>query len=69
MSGLCQPIVAAINGPAVGVGVTLIPHCDIAYATKSAYFMTPFARIGVRQEIRFLFDPNKTTARSLCPSL
>src|SRR5262249_14117554 len=41
-----KPIVAAINGPAVGVGVTLIPHCDIAYASKHASFMTPFARIG-----------------------
>ncbi len=39
-----------MNGPAIGIGATLIPHCDAAYCSTSAYFWTPFARIAVVPE-------------------
>lgn len=43
-------IVAAVNGPAVGIGVTLLPHCDVVFASTTATFWTPFARIAVVPE-------------------
>ena len=34
----------------VGIGATMIPHCDFAYASSTAYFWTPFTRIAVVPE-------------------
>lgn len=45
-----KPIIAAVNGPAVGIGVTLLPHCDIVYAVNDSDFWTPFMRIAVVPE-------------------
>uniref|UniRef100_A0A7S4CVF7 Enoyl-CoA hydratase n=1 Tax=Eutreptiella gymnastica TaxID=73025 RepID=A0A7S4CVF7_9EUGL len=45
-----KPLVAAVNGLAVGLGVTLLPHCDFAYASARATFFTPFARVGLAPE-------------------
>ena len=42
-----KPIVAAVNGPAVGVGVTMLLHCDLVYAADSTRFQLPFANIGI----------------------
>jgi len=50
MARFPKPIVAAISGPAIGVGVTLIPHCDFAYATDKTYFWSPFSRIALLPE-------------------
>jgi enoyl-CoA hydratase/carnithine racemase len=44
------PIVAAVNGPAVGVGVTLLFHCDFVYAGPEAVFTTPFVDLGLVPE-------------------
>ena len=34
-------LVAAVNGPAVGVGATLLPHCDLVYMADTAFLSTP----------------------------
>jgi 2-(1,2-epoxy-1,2-dihydrophenyl)acetyl-CoA isomerase len=47
MRGLGKPIVAAVNGPAAGAGMSLALACDIAIAAKSATFLQAFARIGL----------------------
>ncbi|OWZ11753.1 Enoyl-CoA hydratase/isomerase [Phytophthora megakarya] len=43
-------LVAAVNGPAIGIGVTLLMHCDMVFSADSATFWTPFLRIGVVPE-------------------
>lgn len=58
-------LIAAVNGPAVGIGVTLLPHCDVAYASNDATFWVPFARIAVVPE----FCSSVTLPRILGPSL
>lgn len=42
-----KPVVAAINGPAVGIGCSLALSCDLAVAAESAYLLLAFASIGL----------------------
>ncbi|HXE98367.1 MAG TPA: enoyl-CoA hydratase [Dongiaceae bacterium] len=50
ISGARKPIVAAVNGLAVGVGVTMLLHCDLVYIGKSATFQMPFVNLGLCPE-------------------
>ncbi|MEJ1853186.1 enoyl-CoA hydratase-related protein, partial [Escherichia coli] len=60
-----KPVIALVNGPAVGAGAMLALICDFAVASESAYFSLAFSNIGLVPDTAGTYYLPKLLGRSL----
>lgn len=47
---LRKPLVAAVNGLSIGIGITMLMHCDLVYAARDSILQLPFTHLGLCPE-------------------
>lgn len=45
-----KPVIACVDGMAIGIGTTLLMHCDLVYASEQSRFAMPFTQLGLCAE-------------------
>lgn len=69
LSQFKKPVIAAVEGFAVGIGSTMLLHCDLVYAGRSSFFQMPFTRLGLCPEFAATFVIPQTAGHRIASEL